>query len=126
MIVDLLRSLPQLPCQQYDPLDRNPRYESLPSLIASAHTSTIIPHPGITGNDPGPSSHPRGLPNIERLSAVAMQAAPVKAKATTTGVPNDSGQKAVIARRGGTEKYEWDQWEYFERRWSAGDETKMY
>jgi len=31
--------------------------------------------PGI--NDPGPSSHPRGPPNLGQLSAVAMQAAPV-------------------------------------------------
>ncbi len=32
--------------------------------------------PGI--NDPGPSSHPRGPPNLGQLSAVAMQAAPVQ------------------------------------------------
>ena len=31
--------------------------------------------PGI--NDPGPSSHPRGPPNLGQLSAVAMQATPV-------------------------------------------------
>jgi len=34
--------------------------------------------PGLPGiNDPGPSSHPRGPPNLGQLSAVAMQAAPV-------------------------------------------------
>lgn len=53
-IMNLLRSLPQL-ALQYSP----------PTGI-----------PGI--NDPGPSSHPRGPPNLEQLSAVAMQAAPVK------------------------------------------------
>ena len=52
-IMNLLRSLPQL-ALQYPPTGL----------------------PGI--NDPGPSSHPRGPPNLEQLSAVAMQAAPVK------------------------------------------------
>ncbi|KAF8628572.1 hypothetical protein AX17_005968 [Amanita inopinata Kibby_2008] len=39
-----------------------------------------LAYPGVTGlpgiNDPGPSSHPRGPPNLGQLSAVAMQAAP--------------------------------------------------
>ncbi|KAF8889108.1 hypothetical protein BD779DRAFT_1623361 [Infundibulicybe gibba] len=49
------------------------------------HHQLPIPHPypgpqhggGMPGiNDPGPSSHPRGPPNLGQLSAVAMQAAP--------------------------------------------------
>ena len=47
---------------------------SLPQLALQFPPSSGIP--GI--NDPGPSSHPRGPPNLEQLSAVAMQAAPVK------------------------------------------------
>lgn len=35
---------------------------------------TVAGLPGI--NDPGPSSHPRGPPNLGQLSAVALQAAP--------------------------------------------------
>lgn len=55
-IMHLLRSLPNLASLQY-----HPPPTGIPSI-----------------NDPGPSSHPRGPPNLEQLSAVAMQAAPVK------------------------------------------------
>ena len=73
-IMNLLRSLPQL-ALQYPP----------PTGI-----------PGI--NDPGPSSHPRGPPNLEQLSAVAMQAAPVKQQAQPPrpedGVPEQDGSQS--------------------------------
>ncbi len=45
--------------------------------------------PGI--NDPGPSSHPRGPPNLGQLSAVAMQAAPEEGAAAGSQVPNAAG-----------------------------------
>ena len=74
-IMNLLRSLPQLALQQYPP----------PTGI-----------PGI--NDPGPSSHPRGPPNLEQLSAVAMQAAPVKQQPQPPrpedGVPEPEGSQS--------------------------------
>ena len=74
-IMNLLRSLPQLALQQYPP----------PTGI-----------PGI--NDPGPSSHPRGPPNLEQLSAVAMQAAPVKQQPQPPrpedGVPEPDGSES--------------------------------
>ena len=73
-IMNLLRSLPQL-ALQYSP----------PTGI-----------PGI--NDPGPSSHPRGPPNLEQLSAVAMQAAPVKQQPQPPrpedGVPEPEGSQS--------------------------------
>ena len=73
-IMNLLRSLPQL-ALQYQP----------PTGI-----------PGI--NDPGPSSHPRGPPNLEQLSAVAMQAAPVKQQPQPPrpedGVPEPDGSES--------------------------------
>ena len=73
-IMNLLRSLPQLALQYPQP--------------------TGIP--GI--NDPGPSSHPRGPPNLEQLSAVAMQAAPVKQQPQPPrpedGVPEQDGSQS--------------------------------
>ncbi|KXN83196.1 Centromere-binding protein 1 [Leucoagaricus sp. SymC.cos] len=49
-------------------------------------TSTGLP--GI--NDPGPSSHPRGPPNLGQLSAVALQATPAAAQAQRPeGSPSD-------------------------------------
>jgi len=76
-IMNLLRSLPQL-ALQYPP----------PSGM-----------PGI--NDPGPSSHPRGPPNLEQLSAVAMQAAPVKQQPQPTrpedGVQEQDGSQSPVA-----------------------------
>ena len=75
-IMNLLRSLPQL-ALQYPP----------PTGL-----------PGI--NDPGPSSHPRGPPNLEQLSAVAMQAAPVKQQQQPPpprpedGVPEPDGSES--------------------------------
>jgi len=72
--MNLLRSLPQL-ALQFPP----------PSGM-----------PGI--NDPGPSSHPRGPPNLEQLSAVAMQAAPVKQQPQpprpSDGVPEPDGSQS--------------------------------
>ncbi|PFH50389.1 hypothetical protein AMATHDRAFT_61224 [Amanita thiersii Skay4041] len=52
----------QQPAQQQQPTHPLAGYPGVPGL------------PGI--NDPGPSSHPRGPPNLGQLSAVAMQAAP--------------------------------------------------
>lgn len=49
--------------------------------------------PGI--NDPGPSSHPRGPPNLGQLSAVAMQAAPVSAP-PSQGQPGRPEEGAVV------------------------------
>lgn len=48
-----------------------------PQQFAGQHQLQYPPSglPGI--NDPGPSSHPRGPPNLGQLSQVAMQAAPV-------------------------------------------------
>ena len=73
-IMNLLRSLPQLALQYPPPTGM----------------------PGI--NDPGPSSHPRGPPNLEQLSAVAMQAAPVKQQPQPPrpedGVPEPDGSES--------------------------------
>ena len=78
-IMNLLRSLPQL-ALQYSP----------PTGI-----------PGI--NDPGPSSHPRGPPNLEQLSAVAMQAAPVKQQPQPPrpedGVPEPDGSESPAGQQ---------------------------
>ncbi|KAF6749798.1 hypothetical protein DFP72DRAFT_818457 [Ephemerocybe angulata] len=51
-----------------------------------------VPYPpGAPGiNDPGPSSHPRGPPNLGHLSTVAMQAAPVPQQ------PQADGPKPIV------------------------------
>jgi hypothetical protein len=74
-IMNLLRSLPQL----------------------ALHYSPPAGMPGI--NDPGPSSHPRGPPNLEQLSAVAIQAASAKKQQSRTedGVPKTDGSESPAA-----------------------------
>ncbi|KAF8644020.1 hypothetical protein AX16_008736 [Volvariella volvacea WC 439] len=58
------------------------------------------PPPGLPGiNDPGPSSHPRGPPNLGQLSALAMQAAPAAVGAVRPAVAPD-GQPASGAAPG--------------------------
>lgn len=49
-----------------------------PQQFAGQHPLGVhYPPSGLPGiNDPGPSSHPRGPPNLGQLSTVAMQAAP--------------------------------------------------
>ena len=62
-------------------LSQAPFGQQLPVHYAAGASGGGLP--GI--NDPGPSSHPRGPPNLGQLSAVAMQAAPVS-------VPPSQGQ----------------------------------
>jgi bHLH factor len=51
---------------------------SLPGVFTKLTEGQSSPKEGALGiDDPGPSSHPRGPPNLGQLSAVAMQAAPV-------------------------------------------------
>jgi hypothetical protein len=76
-IMNLLRSLPQLALQYPAP--------------------TGIP--GI--NDPGPSSHPRGPPNLEQLSNVAMQAAPVKQQSQQPPRPEEEQDGSQSPAGGG-------------------------
>ncbi|KAF5376022.1 hypothetical protein D9615_007720 [Tricholomella constricta] len=57
--------------------------------------------PGI--NDPGPSSHPRGPPNLGQLSAVAMSASPASASAPRgqlPGQPQEMEEASEDDRRG--------------------------
>jgi hypothetical protein len=76
---------PDIPGLQLDQQQIMNLLRSLPQLALQYPTPTGIP--GI--NDPGPSSHPRGPPNLEQLSAVAMQAAPVKQQPQQPPRPED-------------------------------------
>ncbi|KAG6841793.1 hypothetical protein C0991_006677 [Blastosporella zonata] len=61
------------------------------------------PHPGgLPGiNDPGPSSHPRGPPNLGQLSAVAMSAAPAQSRPSQLpGHPQEMEEASEDDRRG--------------------------
>ncbi|KAF8626656.1 hypothetical protein AX15_004747 [Amanita polypyramis BW_CC] len=90
-IMNLLRHLPQV----FNKLTEQGKEDAAQTLsnlaqapFAAQHQSPNqqsqpthpLVYPGVAGipgiNDPGPSSHPRGPPNLGQLSAVAMQAAP--------------------------------------------------
>ncbi|KAF8154219.1 hypothetical protein B0H34DRAFT_720962 [Crassisporium funariophilum] len=85
-IMNLLRSLPGIYNKLTEQGQGNPKEDAAQTLsnLAQAPPPFGTQHlyapsagglPGI--NDPGPSSHPRGPPNLGQLSAVAMQATPV-------------------------------------------------
>ncbi|KAF8970717.1 hypothetical protein BDZ97DRAFT_1790677 [Flammula alnicola] len=86
-IMNLLRSLPGVFTKLTEQGQGNPKEDAAQTLSNLAQApppfGTLPVHyqpsaPGLPGiNDPGPSSHPRGPPNLGQLSAVAMQAAPV-------------------------------------------------
>ncbi|KAF9559020.1 hypothetical protein CPC08DRAFT_666860 [Agrocybe pediades] len=104
-IMNLLRSLPgmssvftKLPEQGQG----NPKEDAAQTLSGLAQASIPFggqhlpvhyqpPAPGgLPGiNDPGPSSHPRGPPNLGQLSAVAMQAAPAPMQHQPQGAQGD-------------------------------------
>jgi hypothetical protein len=69
--MNLLRSLPGVFTKLTEG-QGNPKEDAAQALSNLSQGSSPF---GI--NDPGPSSHPRGPPNLGQLSAVAMQAAPV-------------------------------------------------
>ncbi|KDR78307.1 hypothetical protein GALMADRAFT_245424 [Galerina marginata CBS 339.88] len=86
-IMNLIRSLPgvfgKLPEGQGNPKeDAAQTLSNLAAQVSSPFGAHLPVHyqPTATGlpgiNDPGPSSHPRGPPNLGQLSAVAMQATP--------------------------------------------------
>ncbi|EKM76629.1 hypothetical protein AGABI1DRAFT_115716 [Agaricus bisporus var. burnettii JB137-S8] len=59
-----------------------------PAAVQAVHYPTSTGLPGI--NDPGPSSHPRGPPNLGQLSAVALQATPATVQQSRPeGSPTD-------------------------------------
>jgi len=51
--------------------------------------------PGV--NDPGPSSHPRGPPNLGQLSALAVQASPVSVQQSGQSHHDDGGDQSGSA-----------------------------
>lgn len=78
-IINLLRHLPHV----FNKLTEQGKEDAAQTLsnLAQAQPQpqqlSYPPLPGLPGiNDPGPSSHPRGPPNLGQLSAVAIQAAP--------------------------------------------------
>jgi len=95
-----------IPAQQLDQTQIMNLLRSLPGVFTKLKedaASTGIP--GI--NDPGPSSHPRGPPNLGQLSAVAMQAESVNVQQPPQQQPRledgtaDQSQTASTSRRGG-------------------------
>ncbi|RXW22454.1 hypothetical protein EST38_g3399 [Candolleomyces aberdarensis] len=81
-ILKLLRSLPGVFTQmETTPNPKQDAAQTLSNLSQNPFPNQqglpVQYPPGTPGiNDPGPSSHPRGPPNLGQLSAVAMQAAP--------------------------------------------------
>ncbi|PPQ81972.1 hypothetical protein CVT24_008991 [Panaeolus cyanescens] len=86
-ILNLLRSLPGVFTKLNDQ-GANPKEDAAQALsnlsqapFGAPHVPVHFPQGAATGlpgiNDPGPSSHPRGPPNLGQLSAVAMQAPPL-------------------------------------------------
>ena len=101
-----------IPAQQLDQHQIMTLLRSLPGVFTKLKedaASTGLP--GI--NDPGPSSHPRGPPNLGQLSAVAMQAESVNVQPPPPQPPQpppqprpedvapDQSQTASTSRRGG-------------------------
>ncbi|KAF9468268.1 hypothetical protein BDZ94DRAFT_1209236 [Collybia nuda] len=84
-IMNLLRSLPGV-FNKLTEAGKEDAAQTLSNLAQAPYPPGThqLPHPG-TGmpgiNDPGPSSHPRGPPNLGQLSAVAMSAAPASGSA---------------------------------------------
>ncbi|KAG6836495.1 hypothetical protein H0H93_007524 [Arthromyces matolae] len=81
-LLALLRNLPSIYKTDGNKEDAAQTLSNLsaqPPFAPGPHPYPPPPHPAgaIPGiNDPGPSSHPRGPPNLGQLSAVAMSAAP--------------------------------------------------
>jgi len=73
---------------------------SLPGVFAKLTEGQGSPKE-LTGiDDPGPSSHPRGPPNLGQLSAVAMQASPVLIQQQHQADTPDQGQSSSVNKDG--------------------------
>ncbi|KAJ3509900.1 hypothetical protein NLJ89_g4972 [Agrocybe chaxingu] len=106
-ILTLLRSLPGV-FGKLTEQGGNPKEDAAQALsnlaqtpFGSQHLPVHFPAGASTGlpgiNDPGPSSHPRGPPNLGQLSAVAMQAAPVNVQQTQSQEEDKPEQQNLSA-----------------------------
>lgn len=107
-IMNLLRSLPgvvfKVPTEQGQGNPKEDAAQTLSNLAQGSSPFGTLQYPpsssGLPGiNDPGPSSHPRGPPNLGQLSAVAMQAAPVNVQPGRQDAENAS-TGSVSAKEG--------------------------
>ncbi|KAF8999846.1 hypothetical protein BDQ17DRAFT_1246179 [Cyathus striatus] len=100
-IINLLRSVGVFPRIDQTQAGKEDAAQTLSALATQASAFQIPgvhyappPPTGVPGvNDPGPSSHPRGPPNLSQLSSVAMQAAPAP-RPEDQQAPRDDAQAA--------------------------------